>query len=401
VTVSKLREAMLAMPTPPETRNRASDTGPTLAVDNRTGTAELTFNTANLDLDGEALRHLAEEGLIPEEWAIQGVRTSRWTMANGEEGRSARYVFERKGSGNAYPIDEVLTWLDGWATPPADTGLNFGGSAFLALTGDQQFGKIDGDGVDGTLSRSVQYAHEMADEFVKTFNREPIDSVTIGFMGDHGEGFVSQGGANLWRTALTNTEQQRMTRRVMSLTLEVFSQVVPVTIPINMVAVPGNHGDTIRVAGKGTMKYHDSYDTEALISLADAVSMATEGGNRPELERVKFYVPNDDEIGVVLDLAGTRTAFLHGHFHRPGQHFKWLEGQTFDKTSPYRDVDLLIEGHLHHFFADSRSGVTFIGVPAVESESTWFRHRTGITGDPGCVCVTTRNGETSGLKVIR
>lgn len=379
---------MLGAPTAPKVQNAGALTGPSLALDRDNGTAELEFTSTGIDLDSEAGRHLQEEGLVPEEWEIVTARTGRWTMANGEEGRTARYTY-RRVENRAANLEETLEWLATFSPKPHIYERSAGALGLIFALGDMQFGKVDGDGVDGTLARCVEFI----DRAVRICERNMTagagySEVIVAWMGDHGEGFVSQDGANIWRTTLTNTEQQRLTRRVMTYAAEKFAEVVPVGVKLSMVAVPGNHGDTIRIKGKGTTRYDDSYDTEALISLADAVEMS----EREELKRINFYVPENDEIVVVLDVAGTRTVFSHGHFHRPGRALDWLTGQAFDKSSPMRDADLLIEGHLHHLHADKRNGTVFIGVPAVESESTWFRHRTGITGDPGAVLITTGGG---------
>src|SRR5690606_6993972 len=112
--------------------------GPTRELDRSKGKASLEFDTTAADLDGEARRVLQEEGLNPDEWVIESVRTSRWTMANGEEGRSARYGFARKGApGRSVNVDEVLSWMGDWRpAPPAKPKPSH--QAFLFLIGDFQ-----------------------------------------------------------------------------------------------------------------------------------------------------------------------------------------------------------------------------------------------------------------------
>lgn len=394
--VSDLTEAMLAVNSQPSLPSRVPVAGTTVEVAGDRATVEFPRGDGE-STDTAAYRYLQTKGEDPDDWVVTGFRSSEWTMANGEIGESMRYTFARRGSAGApYPIDEVLAWVDGVRRPawiPAPPRQSSGG--FLFLIGDTQWGKIDGDGIDGTLERALRYIDDAVSSYRVAAETHNIVEVTIAWLGDHGEGFVSQNGANVWRTTLTNTEQQRLTRRVMAYAIKRFAEVVPSSIPINVVAVPGNHGETVRFAGKGTTRYSDSYDTEALVAVADALELA--GG----YENVKTFVPTNDEMVVVLDVADTRVGFVHGHQHKPGKHFEWLTGQAFNKRSPLRDVDVLVEGHLHHYHVDTRNGVTFIGIPAVESESTWFRHRTGITGDPGAVVAIVADGNVLSQEVIR
>jgi hypothetical protein len=43
----------------------------------------------------------------------------------------------------------------------------------------------------------------------------------------------------------------------------------------------------------------------------------------------------------------------------------------------------------------------FIQVPSMESESTWFRHNKGTTGNPGLIVAITKDGVTSPLEFVR
>jgi hypothetical protein len=211
-------------------------------------------------------------------------------------------------------------------------------------------------------------------------------------MGDHVEGFQSQGGANVWRTNLTMSEQIRLTRRVMLYAMEQFA---PLSPRLTMAAVPGNHGEPQRFSGKGVTRYDDSHDTESLIAVSDAAQL-----NKDAFGHVEFYVPQTDEMTVVLDVAGTRIGHAHGHQWRPGKQFDWWEGQAFG-SSPLRDADVLLAGHLHHLHIEENGGRTYVGVPALESESTWWRHATGVGGNPGVFTMLTKDGSVLDMKVVR
>jgi predicted phosphodiesterase len=306
---------------------------------------------------------------------------------------SKRFTLTRKKGGStaeAVDLDELFASIK---RHKARRTRAEGEHGFIIALGDMQFGKIDGDGVEGTLARTIDYLDKAAD-LVETYRKRfDIGHVHVAWLGDHIEGFVSQGGANTWRTPLSLNEQIRLTRRVM---LHALHNVADLAQRVSMVAVPGNHGEPQRFAGKGVTRYDDSHDTESLIAVADAAEL-----NANAFGHVEFYVPATDELTVVTEVAGTVVAHAHGHQWKPGKHFDWWKGQAFNRESSLYQADLLLAGHLHHEHVDSDGKRLFIQPPAMESESTWWRHATGTTGYPGLVVAITKDGVTSPLEVVR
>ncbi|MFI5617482.1 hypothetical protein [Streptomyces sp. NPDC051567] len=145
-----------------------------------------------------------------------------------------------------------------------------------------------------------------------------------------------------------------------------------------MAAVPGNHGEAVRINGKDVTRYDDSHDTESLISVRDALALDPE-----RFGHVEFFVPDTDELTVVVDRSGTTVAHAHGHQWRPGRHFEWWKGQAFNKASAMHQADLLLQP------------------PAMESESTWWRHAKGTTGAPGLMIAVTKDGHTPVKEMVR
>jgi predicted phosphodiesterase len=397
--VSTLVDDLLALPTAPALPARsakASDFSRELVV--KGDTAETTINTAAADrpeLEGHARNLLEEYDLDPADWVVTGFRSSKWTMANGEEGVSARFSFGRRGTSAAPPergdIADLIAAIELHQASPI-TVRQTGDHAFIVALGDMQFGKVDGDGIEGTLARTIQYLNDAADVLAFYRKRFDIGHVHIAWLGDHIEGFVSQGGANTWRTRLTLNEQIRLTRKVMLHAVQVFG---PLAERVTVVAVPGNHGDPQRFMGKGVTRYDDSHDTEALIAVSEAVAL-----DPARYGHVEFYVPDTDEMSVVLDLAGTVTGHVHGHQFRPGQHFKWWGEQSFGE-SQLAHAKLLLVGHLHHELIEGNGKRLILQVPALEAESTWYRHSRGVNGNPGIVVAVTKGGHTSPIEVIR
>lgn len=331
--------------------------------------------------EGTARKYLIEEGLEPDEWVSTGFRKVKYgdTAAPFE---SVTFTFKRVSNKGELeiPIDELVESIRDYE--PAVTRPT-GSHGFLVLLGDMQFGKIDGDGPAGTVNRVVQCLNEAADQLVAARKLFDIGHVHIAWLGDHVEGFVSQGGANSWRTQLTLSEQIRLTRRVMLHALKLFA---PLGLKVSMAALPGNHGETIRFAGSGITRYDDSHDTESLIAVKDVADMMPEA-----FGHVEFYVPDTDELIVCVEVANTVIAHHHGHKWRNGKHWDWWSGQAFGAGAMHQ-ADVLLAGHLHHEHFEVQGARTFWGQPALESESTWFRHSTGISGAPGISVGVVKDG---------
>ncbi len=393
--MSELTDKLLSAPTTPPAGRRGGEKDFTSRVEVSPveGTAEVTLrDEPGAVTEGTAFDFLLKEGQDPSDWEVTGLRRSEWDSPNGERLESTRISFRRRAGSTDEerpPIDELIASVKKHK-PKAKR--EQGDAGYTVFLGDTQWGKVDGDGVEGTLDRTITALDSAADQLMWYRKRWDIGHVHIGWLGDHIEGFVSQGGANAWRTGLTLNEQIRLTRRVMLHALETFA---PLAERVTMAAVPGNHGEPQRFSGKGITRYDDSHDTESLVAVADAASL-----NPEAFGHVEFYVPDSDEMTVVLDIAGTRVGHVHGHQFRPGKQFDWWKGQAFG-GSQLADADLLASGHLHHFHVDSDGPRRFVQIPALESESTWWRHKTGAYGDPGLVAGTVCNGLLGPLEVVR
>lgn len=397
--MSELTDALLAKPTAPAVAGRKPDPERdfTRQIEIKGDEADVTVRGATFEANESAATAVLQgQGLDPTEWTVTGLRSSEWTMPNGETGVSTRFTFARRASVAVErpPIDELIAALDSTPVNVIEVLPDTDGEehTFIVALGDMQFGKIDGDGVEGTLKRTIDCLNRAAELLVEYRMRFKINHVHIAWLGDHVEGFVSQGGANTWRTQLTLNEQIRLTRRVMLHALLLFA---PVCKRLTMAAVPGNHGEAVRISGKGVTRYDDSHDTESLIAVKDAAEL-----NPERFGHVEFYVPDTDELVVVVECSGTVVGHAHGHQWRPGKHFEWWKGQAFNQASPMHLVDLLLAGHLHHEHVDTDGWRTFLQPPAMESESTWWRHSKGTTGAPGLIVAVTRDGRVPVKEVV-
>lgn len=265
------------------------------------------------------------------------------------------------------------------------------GATFVVGLGDFQLGKIDGDGAEGTVQR-ISDAMEASLENFKLLRKAgvPLSAVHLAYLGDCIEGFNSQNGANAWRTELTLTEQIKILRRLMFFSVELFA---PETDQLSVVAVPGNHDEAVRFGNKGVTRYDDSFDTDALEAVGDALAQ-----NPKAFGHVNIYTPEPDELTVTLETSGTILAHAHGHKFR-NKPWDWWKGQHFG-DQPVGEADVLLAGHLHHYIFEVRDKRTFIQVPAMESESVWYRHQKGERGAPGLLNMVVQDAEISHTSIV-
>lgn len=356
-----------------------------IAVTKNTVEAEIRAPEGSVN-EGTGLEYLKEEGLNPDEWEATHFRKIKY----GAGMESVKFSYRRVAFGlEGPPVSELLGAVKrGRAKADRPTGDH----GFIVAIGDLQVGKLDGDGVEGTVARAVACIDRAAALLLAYRKRFSIGHVHVAWLGDHLEGFVSQGGANTWRTQLPLSDQIRIVRRLMLYAAEVFA---PLAERVTFAAVPGNHGEPQRFNSKGVTRYSDSHDTESLVAVSEACAM-----NPKAYGHCEFYVPTGDDMTVTLDIAGTTVSHVHGHQFRPGKHFQWWQGQAFG-GGLVADADLLLAGHLHHFHVDTSGPRMFLQVPALESESTWYKLATGTPGDPGIVVAITKDGLTSPTEIVR
>lgn len=249
---------------------------------------------------------------------------------------------------------------------------------------------------ESPLDQLIPNFKGMVLQSVNEFKRSGLPDVHIPMLGDACEGIVSQGGKNMWRTTLTVTEQVRVLRR---LYLWIIDQFVDAGAHrITAVTVASNHGQAQRQPVE--TRADDDWGIDALVAVDDAIKL-----NPDRYGHVEIYVPGDDEANVVLEIAGVVIAHTHGHhFYKGGNAkksaFDWWRGNTFSGTD-IGQATLLLSGHGHHMEIAEESGKTWIMAPAVESESNWWRLRTGQTGDPGMITFEIVDGVVQRLTRLR
>jgi hypothetical protein len=350
-------------------------------------------------LGDEAAWKTAVESLgvsVPPGWAIRLVEMrhdpAAWQRANPGDAATTgpvwRYRFKVEPAGPSAVDLEDLIAVAKKAKPVRPI---VGDGAFLVAIGDTQFGKVDGDGLEGTIQRvldSTQRAVDRLKELRKLGHRP--EHVYITWLGDCIEGFVSQGGGNAWRTPTTLTEQVRIVRRLM---LEQINAFRGLASGVVLASVPGNHDEAVRF-GKQTTRYDDSWAVESAVAVADAMEI-----NPAAYGHCSVVVPGRDELTLTLDMAGTITGLAHGHQIPGGKVQDWW-GKQAHGMQPIGEATLLLTAHLHHLRVEQGGPKTSIQVPAMESESTYWRHRTGQVAPAGVVTALVGSGTWNDLQVV-
>lgn len=382
---SKLRQFLAVGAAPGVPKAPAGERVRRAEFDLKGGTIEVPEDAP----EGDALEFLERAGQDPSEWEVTGFKRSEW--GNPEDPFvSTRFTYKRRqGAGERVDIDDLLAVIDAHEPAAIDPVAPYGLDALAILIGDMQFGQGIEDPFEA-IANTLE-AIDRAAAMVRDLGG--ADQILVAWLGDHIEGFVSQGGANVWRTKLTLSEQIRATRRVMYYAVE---QLAPWTNELIMAAVGGNHGEAQRIGGKGVTRYDDNHDVEALNAVAEAISMS---GNQ-DFEHVHFLVPERDEISLAVEVGGIIWGLVHGDKYRPGKHFEWWEQQAFH-GGPVAGADILCAGHYHYLLVEEQGRKLFLQVPTLGTDGMWWSHQHGARPHPGIVVVQVLDGEVNAIVPIR
>jgi len=339
--------------------------------------------------EGEALRFLEEAGQDPHEWEVTGFRRIEYGNP-AQPFISTRFTYRRReGVGEPVPIDDLIAMIhehEGREVP-SRVGADPLPGAVVAV-GDMQIGQVGPSGdifeaVENTL-RAIDLA---ADEIERHGGAEQI---LVAWLGDHIEGFASQGGRNAWRTPLTQTEQIRLTRHVMRYSVQVLE---PLCHRLVLAAIPGNHGRVETQSG-GSTRADDNYDTDALVAVGEALAMSE------RYRHVEVYVPEEDHISLAVTVGGITWGMVHGDKWRKGKHFEWWREQAFH-NGPTAAADVLLAGHWHHVLVQEEGEKLFVQVPTLGTDGAYWQNLHGNRPNPGIVLLFSDGEVVSQIKPLR
>jgi len=394
--MSELLKSLLTTPEPPkQAASRVGDWAFTAEyAPHDPNSAIITATSADQLRGDDDIRAFitSQGGVIPDGYRARLVearhQTHGWTRQrdpNGEKTQAVTrpiwfYRFAIEPINGLINVDELISHVKSRRPVKQSTTTDV---VFHFAAGDLQLGKMDGDGTQGIIDTYMASVAKAVDQW-KAYKRPPVH---IAFLGDCLEGNQSQGGRNMWRTHLTVTEQLRLFRRLILHTIDAFAAAPQITVDV----VNGNHDDVQRQI---TTRADDGHATESAVAIAEALAL-----NPERYGHVHVYVPGVDEDHIVRKINNTVIVMAHGHQWSRGKSLDWWKGQAFN-LQPAQAGHILLHGHEHEFSIQSRRDRLVVCVPALESESTWWKHKTGDQGKRGCITFTTHDGEFANLNLV-
>lgn len=262
-------------------------------------------------------------------------------------------------------LDEIAEWKP--REPVGVTGTN----VFVFQASDLQLGKMDGDGVDGTIAAYLASVERAVALFSAWRDTHKLGIIHLVFAGDCIEGNVSQKGRNMWRTRLTITEQTRVFRRLLMTTIEWFAALAD---EIHVSVVNGNHDEAQRFQ---TTRPDDGWATEVAIQVDDALHM-----NPKAFDHIEITVPPLDQGYFTKRIGDTVFTIAHGHQWSRGKVMAWLAGQSLDHL-PAAATNFVLHGHEHEFGIRSSKTRTAICSQTFDGGSNWYTEKTGAQSRRG------------------
>lgn len=339
--------------------------------------------------EGDALSFLEKAGQNPNEWEVTGFRRIEYGNPLNPF-VSTRFTYKRReGLAEPVPIDDLIAMIhehEGRERPKRIGEHPLPGA--VVAVGDMQIGQVGPSGdIYETVENSLRAIDMAVDEIELHGGAEEI---LVAWLGDHIEGFASQGGRNAWRTPLTQVEQIRLTRHIMRYAVEMLH---PLCHRLVMAAIPGNHGRVETPSG-GSTRADDNYDVDALVAVGEALGMSD------RYREVEVYVPEADHVSLAVTVGGIAWGLVHGEKWRKGKHFEWWREQAFH-DGPTAAADVLLAGHWHHLLVMEEGEKLYIQIPTLGTDGAYWANLHGNRPNPGIVLIFTDGAVVDGIKPLR
>jgi hypothetical protein len=326
---------------------------------------------------------------------IEPVQFRAWDAAVGE-GRVQRMYYYKapvitKRFGLTLDVEDMLDEIRHYKSRTiANTT---GPMSFVWMIADLQVGKSDGDGTPGTMRRFLQAVEDIKERVkaLRKLGRE-IGTLYVAGVGDCLEGVIGHYAQQLHRVDLNMTQQVRVIRRLLVRALKELCRYFDKVV---IVAVPGNHGEAIRIDGKSATDFSDNWDVECFVQAYEIIS------ENPAFSHVSLVVPTGQDLTLTLDISGTIVTFAHGHMFPRAKDgaMLWWAKQAHGLQQAGMST-LLLSGHLHHLKIEQQGAKTFIQAPALDGGSDWFRNMTGQDAPSGTVTLVVGDGKWSDLAIL-
>ena len=241
------------------------------------------------------------------------------------------------------------------------------GKALVVALADWQAGKGEGGGSEALLGRVTRLT-----EALKTQVKADRPGVLVlAGLGDMVEGCSGHYAEQAYGVDLDRRDQEKLARRLI---LHIIEQLSPFVPEVQVLAVPGNHGEN-RQGGKSFTSYwHDNSDLSVFETAAEVVEAS---GKYPH---VSFFLA--DALELAHPVAGGILGLTHGHGRDRTDVGKWW-GQMALARQPVGEADLLLSGHYHHLHITEKYGRPWLQAPALDGGSAWWLSKTGQSSPPG------------------
>jgi hypothetical protein len=258
-------------------------------------------------------------------------------------------------------------------------------ATFVVALSDWQTGKTDGGSTVDLINRVIGCQDAVIEQlrFLILSGRRPEQILLCG-LGD-----LIEQCANFYanQTFIVDADRRTQMRVVRQLILRFVDRLVDefVEIPLQLLAVPGNHGEN-RQNGKFITTVKDNDDLAIFEQLGEILAANPDRYGNVECNNPDTYL-NDDDLTVTTVLSGVIVTLAHGHqFGKSGSGLakaeSWLAGQALG-ILPVADCEIFISAHVHHFCISENTGRTVIIVPALDNGSKWYTAKTGRHSAPG------------------
>lgn len=263
------------------------------------------------------------------------------------------------------------------------------GVAMVACLSDWQLGKADGDGTEGTVRRILASLDGLVQRLreMKKVGR-PVETLYLALLGDITENCWGNYESQTFTVELNRRDQELL---ALDLAMRHVTTLAPLVDKLVITAVGGNHGENRKNGKSSATDDGDNSD----VALAEKMAIVT-SHNKAAFDNVSYVIP-DDELVVVLDVAGTTVAFTHGHLARSGagstkKQESWWQGQVWGNKAA-ADAQVLVTAHYHHFASSDFNSRTWFQAPTQDGASKWFDDMTGCGGSPtGMLTLCFSNG---------
>jgi predicted phosphodiesterase len=328
--------------------------------------------------------------LDPLQWAVTGLRRSKWQRYDGEflESHRITVIPINVQQQDSADVEQMIQHLSKWR--PAKSQVKTSGElAYVFAPSDQQLGKKQGgqgtpETVDRILSLTEGAVHRLAD--LRKIGRS-VGTVVISLLGDHVEGNVSQGGRLQSHSAsdLGLTEQTRVGRRLLMAQVKAFA---PLADRVVVAVVNGNHDEVSRQVA---LDPSEGWNTEIASSVQDACA------ENDALSHVEFRYPAKDHQTLAIDVCGTMLGLFHGH--QCGKNVSlYLQEQAAGQTALGMS-DVWLSGHYHNFRSMDIGERFWAQCPTVDAGSAWYRDRHGLESNPGILTMLIGSGHDPRLDI--